>query len=210
MNKVLHKLLVIIFIVFSATMLFSCATAPPHHPNNICSIFRQYPKWFWSTQDVQKHWGVPISVVMAIILQESHYRADAKPPRKKLLWIIPWLRPTSAYGYSQATDGSWRSYKRSTGTSGASRDAFHDAANFIGWYANLAHRKLGISTQDPYRVYLAYHEGIGGYAHKTYLRKRWLIGVAHRVDRNAWLYHRQLMGCIHSLKTRPWWHLWSY
>ena len=81
---------------------------------------------------------------------------------------------------------------------------------FIGWYADQAHQKLGIPKGDPYKVYLAYHEGIGGYKSGTYLKKQWLIDVAHKVDSNAWKYHNQLMACQAKLPKRPWWHFWSY
>ena len=72
-------------------LLGGCTTAPPRNIDNICSIFRQYPKWYWAAQDVQKKWRVPISVLMAIMHQESKFRAGAKPPRRKLLWIIPFI-----------------------------------------------------------------------------------------------------------------------
>jgi hypothetical protein len=37
---------------------------------------------------------------------------------------------------------------------------------------------LGISRRDAYRQYLAYHEGQGGYKHRTYEKKPWLIKVS--------------------------------
>ncbi|MBN2689015.1 MAG: transglycosylase SLT domain-containing protein [Gammaproteobacteria bacterium] len=194
--------------IILALFVSGCAKAPPHSQDNICSIFRQYPEWYWDSQDVQKKWHIPISVLIAIMHQESHFHAGAKPPREHILWVIPWFRPTSAYGYSQATDESWKSYRRSTGDHGADRDDFADAANFIGWYAHQAQRKVGISPRDPYKLYLAYHEGLGGYARKTYLRKKWLIAISHKVSRRAWIYHRQLMGCMRSLPKKPWWRFW--
>ena len=201
MNK---KLIGIIFISIALT---GCATTPPKNINNLCSVFREYPKWYWTSQDVQKKWGVPISVQMAIMHQESAFNSSAKPPHQKLLGFIPWFRPTSAFGYSQATDASWRAYQKSTGHGSANRDSFTDALDFMGWYANQAHIRAGISKGNPYELYLAYHEGIGGYARRTYLHKQWLIAVAHKVDKRAWNYHYQLAHCQASLPKKHWWNL---
>ncbi len=208
-NKLQKKwiFLLVLLMLFS---LSSCTTPPPRDPNNICSIFQQYPKWYWAAQDVQKKWGLPISVLMAVMHQESRFNAAIKPPRGKLLGFIPWFRPTSAYGYAQVLDDTWRSYQKATGNRSANRNNFYDAVDFIGWYANQAHKRVGIKKGDAYRVYLAYHEGIGGYKRGSYKKKKWLIDVAKKVDSIAWRYHGQLKGCMSSLPSRPWYHPWSY
>ena len=195
----------LIGLIFISICLSGCVTPPPKRINNLCSVFKEYPKWYWASQDVQKKWGVPISVQMAIMHQESTFNSSAKPPRQRLLGIIPWLRPTSAFGYSQATNASWRAYQKSTGHSSANRDSFTDALDFIGWYANQAHMRDNIAKGNPYQLYLAYHEGIGGYAKRTYSSKKWLIDVAHKVDSRAWSYHHQLTSCHDSLPQRHWW-----
>lgn len=208
-NK-LQKLLIIVVGLLILLNLSGCATAPPKNVENVCRIFNEYPKWYWAAQDVQKKWGVPMSVLMAIMYQESRFRSDAKPPRTKLLWVIPWTRPTSAYGYSQATNESWYLYQRKTSNYRADRDEFSDAANFIGWYATVAKQRAGISKRDPYRLYLAYHEGITGYIKGSYWHKKWLIGIAKKVQQRSLTFHCQLLGCANSLPSRPWWHPWSY
>lgn len=188
--------------------LNACTTAPPDSVENICKIFKQYPSWYWATQATFKKWHVPIHTQMAIVHQESHFTADAKPPREKLLWIIPWFRPTSAYGYSQAVDETWRRYKKDSKTSGSHRDEFDDAVDFIGWFATEANRRAGIKLSDAYRLYLAYHEGVGGYIKGTYQSKTWLINVAQKVARRAWIYKTQLNACRSELKSKPWYHFW--
>ncbi len=207
-RQYLIYIFLILIVPLSIIGLSSCTTKPPNNIENICKIFKQYPKWYWTAQKVQKKWVVPMSVLMAIMYQESRFRADAKPPRRKLLWIIPWFRPTSAYGYSQAVNATWAHYKRDTGHNGADRDAFADAANFIGWYATQARRRVGISRANAYQLYLIYHEGIGGYAKRTYRKKRWLINVAKKVQRRAWVYHKQLQRCKSSLPKDHWWRFW--
>jgi hypothetical protein len=182
-----------------AVLLISgCVTPPPRDVNNICHVFRQYPSWHHHAKDVERRWRVPVPVQMAIMHQESKFDAQAKPPRTKLLWVIPWSRPSSAYGYAQALDGTWDLYKRTNGGLFSSREHFSDGVDFIGWYANQAHRKAGIDRNDAYALYLAYHEGVGGYMKKTYLRKPWLILVARKVKLRSQVYRAQLSRCLHG------------
>jgi hypothetical protein len=183
-------------VIFLFILLTSCATMPPpKHTHNICSIFNQYPDWKYYTKRTQKKWKVPVEVQMAIMYQESSFIADAKPPREMILGIIPWARPTSAYGYSQAIDHTWRLYQRSMGHYDANRHDFADADDFIGWYASRASLRAGIPPYDAYALYLAYHEGITNYNHKSYYLKPWLMRVAKRVQARAAMYRKQLLGC---------------
>lgn len=197
--KKVKKSLILPMILFTLT-LAGCATPRPNHVENICSIFNQYPDWHTDTKRTEKKWGVPISVQMAIIHQESSFDGTARPPRKKLLWIIPWTRPSSAYGYSQALKNTWKDYEQQTGES-KKRNAFSDATDFIGWYSNQAHKKLGIQPTNAYALYLAYHEGPGGYKSRSYLKKPWLIRVSHKVSNRADTYKRQLAACEGGLQS---------
>lgn len=186
-------------------LLLSCASAPPRDVNNICNIFKQYPKWYTDAKDVERRWKVPVAVQMAIIHQESKFDARARPPRKKLLRIIPWKRPSSAYGYTQALRGTWAHYKQKNGGLFSSRGDFADGVDFIGWYANQANIRAGIPRSDAYPLYLAYHEGVGGYMKKSYLKKPWLVSVAHKVKARSQLYEMQMNSCRNSLPSRSFW-----
>lgn len=201
-----------IFVLGVLFLLAGCSFTPatPQHIENICDIFKEYPDWYWSAQKTRDRWHIPISVLMAIIYQESHFNATARPPREKLLWIIPWARPSTAYGYSQALNETWRNYKGSTGQIKASRDAFADATDFIGWYANQVALKTGVpkANASAYTIYLAYHEGIQGYLHQSYLKKPWLMQVSHQVQHRAWVYQKQLLQCEAHLPKKPWWRGW--
>ncbi|KTD36193.1 transcriptional regulator [Legionella nautarum] len=178
-------------------LLASCVSKPPTDVNNICQIFKQYPQWYRDAKDVERRWKVSVPIQMAIIHQESKFDGRAKPPRTKLLWIIPFKRPSTAYGYTQALRTTWRQYKKAENGGGmmASRDAFDDAVDFIGWYVNQANQRAHIPRDDAYRLYLAYHEGIGGYQRKTYLQKPWLIQVARKVKARSQIYQAQLNHC---------------
>lgn len=193
---------------FILICLGGCAKPQPDDVNNICAIFKQYPKWYWATKDVQARWRVPITVQMAIMHQESKFSAIAKPPRTKLLWIIPWKRPSTAYGYTQALDQTWAHYKKDAGKYLVDRDDFSDGADFIGWYGYQAYKNASIKRTDAYHLYLAYHEGIGGYKRRTYLAKPWLVKVAHKVDRQDKRYQHQLNQCVSKLERKPWWRIW--
>lgn len=195
-------------ILLFVILLSGCVSLPPADVNNICSVFRQYPQWYKDAIDVQKRWRMPIPVQMAIIHQESKFNARAQPPRRKLLWIIPWKRPSTAYGYTQALRGTWAHYKKTNGNLFTARDHFGDGVDFIGWYANMAYRQAGIPRDDAYGQYLAYHEGIGGYQHKSYLKKPWLIVVARKVKARSNTYQAQLASCHKSLPARNWYKMW--
>ncbi|MBT9097701.1 transglycosylase SLT domain-containing protein [Methylovulum psychrotolerans] len=175
--------------------LASCATAPPNNTENICAVFSEQDEWYGNARQASEKWGIPTTVIMAIMHQESHFVADAKPPRTYLLGFIPWFRPTSAYGYAQALDGTWDDYQGSAGNWWSDRDDFADAADFIAWYCAISHRKLGIAASDTKNLYLAYHEGHRGFQQKTYLRVAWLRRTSDKVATRAKQFQKQLNGC---------------
>jgi hypothetical protein len=193
--------------LFLAALLLICAgctTSPPQNINNLCEIFFEKDDWYEAAADARKEWGSPIGVMMAIMHQESRFVAKAKPPRKKIMGFIPGPRPTDAYGYSQALGSTWDGYERSAGRYFADRDDFADAIDFIGWYNDQSYRRSGIAKNDGYRLYLAYHEGHGGYNRGSYRKKQWLVDVARKVDRKAKTYSGQLRGCEEDLKSDGW------
>ncbi len=191
-------------LLLAAAAAISCSNNPPKNISNSCEIFYEKDGWYSDALDSYEKWGVPIHVQLAIIYQESRFVHDAKPPRKKLLWVIPWTRMSSAYGYGQIKDSTWDWYRKSTGNRWADRDDFEDVVDFIGWYGSVSHRKLGISKWDAFHQYLAYHEGHGGFKRKTYRKKAWLMKVARKVDNRAKRYHTQLSTCEDSL-DKGWW-----
>ena len=195
------KTLLTLFFVFS---LAACTAVPPKNSDNICATFREKEDWYEDAKESYEKWGVPIPVQMAIMHQESHFVADAQPPRTWLLGFIPWFRSSSAYGYAQAKDETWDDYLDKAGSWSADRDEFADAADFIGWYSNISHSILGISKDDANNLYLAYHEGHGGYQHKSFLKKPWLQQVAIKVAKRATLFQRQLSTCEKELKSENW------
>jgi hypothetical protein len=185
--------------------LSGCATAPPKSTDNICSIFKEKSGWYKDAKSSESKWHSPIPIMMSIMYQESGFNAKAKPPRTKILWIFPGPRPSSSFGYSQAKKEAWKAYQKDTGHGGADRDDFDDAIDFIGWYNNQSHRRNGIPDNDAYNLYLAYHEGQGGYEKKTYKSKKWLLDIAKQVSIRSAHYDKQLADCRKELEGHWWW-----
>ncbi|MEQ8516598.1 MAG: hypothetical protein RIC38_13400 [Chromatocurvus sp.] len=191
-----------LLLVVTVLGLAACATAPPRALDNLCAIFREKDGWYDDARAAQKNWGGDIAVLMAFVYQESRFVARAKPPRRKILWVIPGPRPSDSYGYSQALESTWDAYKRSAGRYRANRAHFDDAVDFIGWYNHQSFLRSKIPKTDAYRLYLAYHEGHGGYNRGTYRNKAWLQAVARKVDNRAAMYRGQLASCEASLRKR--------
>ena len=179
-------------------LLASCGGGRYSAPRNLddaCAILRERPKYHRAMKATERKWGVPVAVQMAVIHQESKFIGNAKTPHRFPLGIIPMGRQSSAYGYSQALDGTWEEYQREEGGRGSRRDRIDDATDFMGWYMDESEEKLGISKWDARAQYLAYHEGRSGYANQSYEQKSWLMDVANRVGDRAAVYHAQLQAC---------------
>jgi len=186
-------------------LLAGCSTAPPQNINNVCSIYDEYYDWYLAADAVYEKWRVPQHVTMAFIHQESKFIDDARPPWEWFLWIIPTGRASSAFGYAQALDGTWLEYQRQTGNWGADRDEFEDAVDFIGWYNHKTLVRNRVDPHDAYSLYLAYHEGQGGFERGTYKKKKWLLNVARKVEKRSRMYQQQLQGCKSELDDDRFW-----
>ncbi|MCA3508235.1 MAG: lytic transglycosylase [Rhodobacter sp.] len=179
-------------------LLASCGGgnfSAPRDLDNACSIIRERPRYLSAMESTERKWGIPVYVQMATIHQESKFIGNARTPHQYALGIIPMGRQSSAYGYSQALDGTWEEYQDDQGRRGAKRDRIRDATDFMGWYMNASHEKLGISKSDARNQYLAYHEGRVGFARGSYNKKPWLLDVADSVGNRAERYRKQLKTC---------------
>ncbi|MCH9645672.1 MAG: transglycosylase SLT domain-containing protein [Proteobacteria bacterium] len=188
-------------------LLSGCFSTPAVTVNNICTLMDEEVSWYRSVKAAEKKYGAPAHVSLAIMYQESNFASDAKPPREKLFGVVPWFRPTTAYGFAQVTDDTWEWYQLKTGNHSADRDDFDDAADFVGWYIVQSSKRLGIAKSDAYNQYLAYHEGLGGFKSKSYNKKPWLKKIAAKVDNNAQRYKRQLNQCASDLNSNSIWSL---
>lgn len=171
------------------------STSAPRNLDNACSILQQRPGYLAAFQATERKWGVPVSVQMATIYQESKFISNARPPQRFALGVIPTGRASTALGYGQALDGTWDEYVEDQGRWRAKRTRIRDASDFMGWYMVRSASKNGIPLWDARNQYLAYHEGHTGFARGSYNRKGWLVRVADQVASRAALYQRQLPGC---------------
>ena len=186
------------FIILVFFILVSCSSIPSNTSNS-CTIFDERYLWYKHVKSAEKKWGTPVHLQLAIIKMESDFDRLAKPPRQKLFKVIPFKRPSSSFGYSQAIKGTWEQYKNETGNKFATRARFKDSVDFIGWYTNKTESLLNIPKNDAFRQYVAYHEGWGNY--KNYKKNKKIIRLAKRVEKQSNLYKKQLSQCSNSLST---------
>ena len=178
--------------------LSSCSSVPTNTTNS-CLIFDERYFWYKHAKKSEQKWGTPIYLQLAIIKMESGFDWLAKPPRQKLFKVVPYKRPSSSFGYSQAVKGTWKQYKDETGNKFATRTRFKDSVDFIGWYTNKTEKILKVSKKDAFKQYIAYHEGWGNY--KNYKNNIKVINLAKRVEKQSNIYQQQLSECKNSLST---------
>ncbi len=195
MTNFLIKKSLILFIIF----FLSACSSIPKNASNSCSIFEEKYLWYKHAKKTEKKWGTPVHLQLAIIKMESSFDRFAKPPRQKLFKVVPYKRPSSSFGYSQAVKGTWKQYKEETGNKFATRTRFKDSVDFIGWYTNKTEKILKVSKKDSFKQYIAYHEGWGNF--KNYKSNKKVINLAKRVEKQSNLYKQQLVECKNSLST---------
>lgn len=193
------------FLLFLACVLFGGvlyvalspkeALPPPSDLTDACTIREERPGWYRATRAAARRWEVPPSVMLAIVWRESAFRAKARPPRRGGWWIFRGKPISTAYGFSQALDGTWDWYVDEMQATTARRDNYADAIDFVGWYMDKSREKLGFAGLDAREHYLAYHQGHGGYRARRWQRIGWLKKAASAVDARARRYDNQLFEC---------------
>lgn len=192
MSRTLRALVVLVLLSSCGGTGYGTA---PRNLDNACEIISERPEYARAFSASAARWGIPAHVMMATIHQESKFISDARTPFRYSLGVIPRGRISSAYGYSQALDGTWDEYKSDTSNYGARRSDIFDAADFIGWYMAESNTRLGLSPYDARNQYLAYHEGRAGYARGNHNGKPWLLRVSDNVAQRAARYRAQLGSC---------------
>ena len=127
LKKILNKNF-IYFIVF--IFIASCSSVPKY-PQNACKIFGEKYSYLKYSRAASKKWNVPISSILAVINKESGFRRFAKPKRTKIFKIIPYRRPSSSLGFSQAVNKTWDLYKKENNKPIALNDTMIEDANII-------------------------------------------------------------------------------
>lgn len=184
MNKHLLTLLAVLLLLggCSSTPTYSPDQPPARTHNDICALTAHDRTFYDAARRAERKWGTPAHILLAFIYKESRFVRDAESH-------------SGAYGYAQVKDATWDEYRKATGRWDASREDIYDAMDFIGWYNYVSHKRLGISRWDAYNLYLAYHEGRGGFARKSYERRPWVKKLAKKVVNQAWRYRQQMKRC---------------
>ncbi len=196
-RKIHFKFSCIYILLFLFTI--SCSSIPQNTADG-CSIFSERYLWYKHSKKVEKKWGTPVYIQLAFIKMESDFDWLAKPKRQKIFKVIPYKRPSSSFGYSQAVKGTWRQYKEETNNPLATRTRYKDSVDFIGWYTNKTYKILKISKKDAFKQYVAYHEGWGNY--KDYKKNQKVIKLAKKVKRFSDRYESQLKKCKNKLNKK--------
>ena len=194
-KKILNKNLIYLIIFF---FLASCSSVPKY-PSNACKIFSEKYLWYKHAKNSSEKYGAPIHIILAFVNKESGFNRWAKPKRTKLFKIVPYKRPSSSFGYSQAVKKTWELYKEETNNPLALRTRFKDSVMFIGWYINKTNKINKIPKNDSYRHYLNYYLGWGRYAKKTYKTDKKAVIYAKSVQKQSKIYKSQLRECQKKL-----------
>ena len=188
------------YLLYFLLILISGCSSIPKNTADGCSIFSERYLWYKHAKKTEIKWGTPIYIQLAIIKMESDFDWLAKPQRNKIFKVIPFKRPSSSFGYSQAVKGTWKQYKEETGNNYALRTRFKDSVDFIGWYTNKTQKILNVSKDDAFKQYNAYHEGWGAF--KNYKKNQKVINLAKKVEKQSSKYKNQLIKCKNSLTTK--------
>ena len=98
--------------IFVLLFFLTACSSVPKYPQDACKIFSEKYFYLKYSREASKKWGVPISSILAVINKESSFKRFAKPKRKKIFKIIPYRRPSSSLGFSQAVNKTWELYKK--------------------------------------------------------------------------------------------------
>ncbi|WP_370931524.1 hypothetical protein [Bartonella sp. DGB1] len=180
-------------------MLLSACASVPADKNDICSVLIQknglLVNWEKASKSAAMTHKIDLELILATIFIESSFNSYAKPQRTKVLGFIPWKRLSSAYGYAQALDSSWKDYIKDTGRIYADRHNFYDATDFIAWYYRKSIDRHNIKPKDYKSLYITYHLGNNS---PTHLRKNipeHIMKTAQRLDNLTKNYSSQLYKC---------------
>jgi len=197
-KKILKNNLIYSLIFFC---LVSCSSVPKY-PANACKIFGEKYLWYKHSKKSSETYGAPIHMILAFVNKESGFNRFAKPKRNKLFKVIPYKRPSSSFGYSQAVNKTWELYKTETNNPLALRTRFKDSVMFIGWYISKTNTINKIPLNDSYRQYLNYYLGWGNYSKKVYKTDKKSIIFAKSVEKQSKIYKNQLRECQKSLDKK--------
>ena len=84
MSRLLRAAVLLMFLASCGGSQFSA----PRDLDNACSIARERPQYFRAMQATERRWGVPVSVQMATIHQESKFVGNARSGLTKVVKVL--------------------------------------------------------------------------------------------------------------------------
>lgn len=182
-------------------LLIGCHNKPTSDIHDACTLFKEKFDWYRYHHKVRTEHGIPIWMQLSFVHMESKFDPHAVPVKERRHGrvIKTW---SSAKGYAQALNASWKEYTKARPSWWRSRHYYTDSVDFMGWYLHRCHRDAGISKVDPYNMYLCYHEGITGYKKGSYKKKKAIIEYAKKTDALARRYYAQLRQCETELRWK--------
>jgi hypothetical protein len=145
-------------LALGACVLLTAPAPARAQTSDACALLAARPGWDDALRAAQERWNVSPGSVLAIIDQESRFRADARGQG------AGGANPARNFGYAQANLRTWNWFVRDSGWEGStSRTDFEASAQFVGWHFATMSGRLRIGRDDVERQYLAYKMGEGGY-----------------------------------------------
>ena len=162
--KHFKKIIYSLIVAFITLTITSCSEgAQVDSKMGACEILTQNPSWSKSLKAAQDKYNLPPAYAMALIYQESTFKAEAKS------------KGSTAYGYAQAIDGTWKHFQKDVKPN-AKRNNFDDSVQFVGWYTTQLAKSTKLKMTDSYNLYMAYMLGATGF-------KRYKAGTFKNKDK---------------------------
>ena len=87
--------------IAGAVLVVRWLERPPSRPGDICAVFTEKPGWYAASRSSAARWGVPEAVQLAVIYQESGFRARGVAATAAVVAFLlnglgatlPWLAP---------------------------------------------------------------------------------------------------------------------
>lgn len=179
---------------------FRTTSIKTNFKNDACKMFKENPDWLAASNRSYQKWGTPVSVQLSFVYHESSFVYNARPLKKRKGYVFGKEYASSALGFSQALNGAWGDYLKERKPKNAKRTNYGDSVDFIGWYNSKSFKQLGLKATDSYSLYLAYHEGRGGFKKGYHLKQKWLMNYAKSVEKKSKVYSKQINECNLRLK----------
>lgn len=151
-------LLLVLYLALMAGAVLLAPSPAQAQNRDPCALLAAREGWRTILSDVEARWGVSPGAVLAVIDQESRFRADARGAGAS------GANPTRNFGYAQANIRTWNAFLRGANWQGSSSSTdFEASAHFVGWHFAVLGRRNGLALTDVAGNYLVYKLGEGGY-----------------------------------------------